>query len=58
MIGEPADTVVTTDPRPFDLRLLLREGGPNLLEMNEPDLYARACRHGWAEACPKAAATR
>jgi len=58
MIGEPAETVVTTDPRPFDLRLLLREGGPNLLDMNEPDLYARACRHGWAEACPKAAATR
>ncbi len=44
-----------TDPRPLDLRLLLREGGPNLLEMPEPDLYARACRHGWAFACQKAA---
>ena len=43
------------DPRPIDLRLLLREGGPNLLEMPEPELYARACRHGWAFACQKAA---
>ena len=23
------------------------KAGPNLLEMPEPDLYARACRHGW-----------
>ncbi len=56
MLGD-AD-VVATDPRPFDLRLLLREGGPNLLDMSEPDLYARACRHGWSEACPKAAVSR
>ena len=38
---------------PLDLRLLLREGGPNLLDMPEPELYARACRHGWSFACGK-----
>ena len=38
----------------LDLRLLLREGGPNLIEMPEPELYARACRHGWSFACEKA----
>ena len=27
------------NPRALDLRLLLREGGPNLLEMPEPELY-------------------
>ena len=40
-----------TAPRPLDLRLLLREGGPNLLEMPEPELYSRACQHGWTFAC-------
>ena len=39
------------DPRIIDLRLLLREGGPNLMEMPEPDLYTRACDHGWTLAC-------
>ena len=48
-----ASTPSRVDPRPLDLRLLLREGGPNLLEMPEPELYARACRHGWAFACQK-----
>ena len=43
------------NPRPLDLRLLLREGGPNLLEMPEPELYQRACRHGWSFACQRAA---
>jgi hypothetical protein len=47
-------TVAQTDPRTFDLRLLLREGGLNLLEMPEPELYERACRHGWTFACGKA----
>jgi hypothetical protein len=42
-----------TDPRELDLRLLLREAGPNLLEMPEPDLLTRACRHGWAFACER-----
>jgi hypothetical protein len=48
-----ASTPSRIDPRPLDLRLLLREGGPNLLEMPEPDLYARACTHGWAFACQR-----
>jgi hypothetical protein len=26
--------------------------------MPEPDLYARACRHGWEFACGKTAASR
>jgi hypothetical protein len=42
-------------PRPLDLRLLLREGGKNLLEMPEPELYARACEHDWAFACERTA---
>jgi hypothetical protein len=40
-------------PHTFDLRLLLREGGENLLDMREPELYARACDHGWAFACAR-----
>ncbi|MCH7747934.1 MAG: RnfABCDGE type electron transport complex subunit D [Acidobacteria bacterium] len=39
------------DPRVLDLRLLLREAGRNLLEMPEPEVYARACDHGWRFAC-------
>ena len=50
-----ASTPSRINPRPFDLRLLLREGGPNLLEMPEPALYERACRHGWSFACQRAA---
>jgi hypothetical protein len=46
-----ATTPARTDPRMFDLRLLLREGGPNLLEMPEPELKQRACKHGWSYAC-------
>ena len=46
-----SSTISRANPRPIDLRLLLREGGPNLLEMPEPELYARACRHGWTFAC-------
>jgi hypothetical protein len=47
---DPASTV-RADPRALDLRLLLREAGPNLLDMPEPALYARACDHGWSFAC-------
>jgi hypothetical protein len=39
------------EPRPLDLRLLLREGGRNLMEMPESELYLRACDHGWGFAC-------
>jgi hypothetical protein len=49
-----ASTIAQANPRLLDLRLLLREGGPNLLEMPEPQLYERACRHGWAFACHRA----
>lgn len=47
---DPGSTV-RADPRALDLRLLLREAGPNLLDMPEPELYARACDHGWSFAC-------
>ncbi len=39
------------NPKPLDLRLLLREGGSNLMSMPENDLYVRACRHNWTFAC-------
>jgi hypothetical protein len=42
-------------PRPLDLRLLLREGGGNLMEMPEDELYRRACDHRWAFACARMA---
>ncbi len=34
-------------PRPLDLRLLLREGGRNLMDLPESELWARACEHGF-----------
>ena len=43
--------VLRTPPRTLDLRLLLREGGLNLMAMPEPELYARACQHEWDFAC-------
>jgi hypothetical protein len=46
------------NPRVLDLRLLLREAGPNLIEMPEPQLYARACDHGWGFACDRIARVR
>jgi hypothetical protein len=30
---------------------MLREGGLNLMDLPEPDLYARACEHAWGFAC-------
>jgi hypothetical protein len=50
-------TFARTDPRPLDLRLMLREGGLNLLDMPEPELYERACEHEWAFACVSLAST-
>ena len=41
-------------PKTLDLRLLLREGGRNLMEMSEADLRMRACDHGWEFACEEA----
>ena len=48
-------TISVTEPRAFDLRLLLREGGQNLMEMPDADLYARACEHGWTNRCSNVA---
>ena len=46
------------NPRALDLRLLLREGGQNLMEMTEPELYERACvQHDWDFACDKIMST-
>lgn len=47
--------VVRADPRPLDLRLLLREGGLNLMQLPERDLLARACAHEWSFACERMA---
>jgi hypothetical protein len=49
------ESLSRTNPHVLDLRLLLREGGPNLMEMPEPELYARACDHRWTFACQGAA---
>ena len=38
-------------PHALDLRLLLREGGQNLMQMQEQELYDRACDHNWSFAC-------
>ena len=46
------------NPHELDLRLLLREGGQNLMQMSNADLYARACDHGWTFACERTATLR
>jgi hypothetical protein len=45
------ETLVAAPPRTLDLRLLVREGRATLMEMPEPELYARACDHQWSFAC-------
>ncbi len=52
------DSAYGAPPKTLDLRLLLREGGRNLMEMSEADLLARACDHGWAFACGRREALR
>jgi TPR repeat protein len=49
---DPQD-FVHAEPRVLDLRLLLRERGRNLMETPEPELYARACEHGFEFACAR-----
>ena len=49
---------IRANPRALDLRLLVREGGPNLLDTPEPELFERACRHGWSFACAERTAAR
>lgn len=45
------DNVLREVPHELDLRLLLREGGQNLMTLSEQELYARACEHDWEFAC-------
>lgn len=49
---EPSGAI-RTEPRPLDLRLMLREGGLNLMDMEIPDLLERACAHQWSFACQR-----
>jgi len=42
------------DPQELDLRLLLREGGQNLMNAPLSELHARACEHNWSFACSMA----
>ncbi len=45
--------VARTDPKELDLRLLLRQGGLNLMDAPGSELYGRACTHGWTFACER-----
>jgi hypothetical protein len=45
------EAYIRDNPHTLDLRLLLREGGGNLWEMPEQELYARACDHGFKFSC-------
>lgn len=47
------DLMAHADPLELDLRLMLREGGLNLMQMPLPELHARACAHNWSFACPE-----
>ena len=49
-----SQAIIRDNPHELDLRLLLREGGQNLLELPIHQLYARACEHDWAFACEAA----
>ena len=46
-----SNSVVRDDPHELDLRLLLREGGLNLMDAPLNDLIAKACDHDWSFAC-------
>ena len=43
--------VYRDNPHELDLRLLLREGGLNLMSASDRELRERACGHGWEFAC-------
>ena len=45
------DGLLHSRPKMLDLRLMLREGGQNLMTMEESELMRRACVHGWQFAC-------
>lgn len=44
-------TITLSNPHDLDLRLVLREGGLNLLDMPVDQLHQRACEHGFTFAC-------
>ena len=46
-----SDLVLSEDPHELDLRLLLREGGRNLMDEPLENLYEKACSHSWDFAC-------
>jgi hypothetical protein len=46
-------SVARSEPKELDLRLMLREGGLNLMQLPSGELYARACEHNWAFACER-----
>ena len=49
-----SDLVLSEDPHELDLKLLLREGGRNLMDEPLENLYERACSHNWDFACESA----
>lgn len=51
------DSVAAAEPRELDLRLLLREGGQNLMQAPVTELYERACEHDWDFACARGGST-
>ncbi|MFT4814816.1 MAG: hypothetical protein ACI80L_002129 [Pseudohongiellaceae bacterium] len=50
------ELVLREVPHELDLRLLLREGGQNLMTLPEQELYAKACEHDWSFACESSGA--
>jgi hypothetical protein len=48
-----SNAVARDEPHELDLRLLLREGGLNLMEAPVEELYSRACDHDWEFACAR-----
>jgi hypothetical protein len=48
-----SSALASAEPRELDLRLLLREGGQNLMALPADELYARACEHDWQFACQR-----
>lgn len=45
------NSIARAEPTELDLRLMLREGGQNLMNLSVPELYERACEHDWDFAC-------
>ncbi|MEQ8955831.1 MAG: hypothetical protein RL120_16990, partial [Gammaproteobacteria bacterium] len=45
--------LLADNPHELDLRLILREGGQNLMQATTAELYQRACEHDWQFACER-----